>query len=278
MNDLLMTRVASLEAWSETQERRARRSFLWSAVAYGVLVLIVLAYTLIILPILKGLTTPTVLGEQAHAWLLTEVPAQRRALIGYCMDNSPVWSQAGVELVKSAVPALEEHIKAVLETYTSKLADSVKSDLGPALTKAVTARTPELKAKYEELKKTNKGQEVAGTLAALLSQEMDTYLTNDFIVATEKLQNQLRDLATRPESQLTRREEAQRRALSAWTVLSEQGDMGQGMLNELTGKANELFVKYFSKEKKAAPAADAGPGAGVNPPAGAGAEKPAVAP
>jgi hypothetical protein len=259
MNDLLVTRIASLEAWSEKQERRARRGFFWSALVYGLLVVLVTAYTLIILPILKELTTPKALGEQAYGWLQTEVPAQRRALVGYCMDNSPVWSQAGVELVKSAVPALEGHIKAVLDTYSAKLADGLKSDLGPALTKAVVARTPELKAKYEELKKTNKGQEVPATLAALLGQEMDRYLTNDFVVATEKLQNQLQDLATRPESQLTRREEAQRRALSAWTVLSEEGDMGQGVLDELMGKANQLFVKYFSKEAPAAAAEKTAP-------------------
>jgi len=261
MNDLLIARIASLEAWSEKQERRARRSFLWSAVAYGLLVLFVTAYTLIILPILKELTTPTAMGEQAHAWLQTEVPAQRRALVSYCMDNSPAWSQAGVELVKSAGPPLEEHVKGILDTYSTKLADGLKTELGPALTKAVTARTPELKTKYAELKKTNRGQEVPGTLAALLGQEMDKYLTKDFIIATEKLQTQLQDLATRPESQLTRREEAERRALSAWTVLSEQGDMGQGVLNELMGKANELFVKYFSKEEPAAADGKAAPAA-----------------
>ena len=53
MNDLLTARIASLEAWSEQQERRARRSLTWSAVAYGVLVLFVTAYTLIVLPFLK---------------------------------------------------------------------------------------------------------------------------------------------------------------------------------------------------------------------------------
>lgn len=276
MNDLLIARIAALEAWSEKQERRARRSFFWSAVVYGLLVLFVLGYTLIIVPILKELTTPTALGEQAYAWLQTEVPAQRRALVSYCMDSSPAWSQSGVELVKSAVPALEGHIKAVLDTYSTKLADGLKSDLGPALTKAVTARTPELKAKYEELKKTDKGLEVPGTLAALLSQEMDKYLTTDFVIATEKLQTQLQDLATRPESQLTRREEAQRRALSAWTVLSEEGEMGQGFLDELMGKANQLFVRYFSKEERTDAGGKTAPAADPNPPADG--KKPAAAP
>jgi len=251
MSDLL-TRIEALEAWTEKQERRARRGLIWTCVGYSVLVVVVAAYTLIIVPILKELTTPKALGEQAHAWLQTELPAQRRALVSYCLDSSPGWAQAGVELVKSAVPALEDHARAALDVYSGKAADSLKTEFGPALTKAVTARTPELKAKYEELKKTNKGQEVPGTLAALLGAEMDKYLTDEFLLATEKLQTQLRELATRPESQLTRREEAQRRALSAWTVLSEDGKLNQGVLEDLMARGNELFVKYFAKEGQTA--------------------------
>jgi len=252
MNDLLTARIAALEAWSETQESRARRRLRWSSVIYAVLVVLVAGYTMVIVPILKELTTPTALGEQAHAWLQTEVPAQRRALVGYCMDNSPTWAQSGVTLVRNAIPALEGHIRNTLDTYSAKLADRLKSDLGPALTKAVAARAPEFKATYDELKQANKGEEVPGSLAGQLGEEMDKYLTNEFVVVTEKLQTQLQDLATRPEGQLTRREEAQRRALSAWTVLSEEGEMGQGVLDDLMGRANQLFVKYFSEEEPAA--------------------------
>ena len=54
MNDLLTTRIASLEAWAEKQERRARRNFLWSAIIYGVLVLFVVAYTTNILFAKRG--------------------------------------------------------------------------------------------------------------------------------------------------------------------------------------------------------------------------------
>lgn len=247
----LLTRIEALEAWTEKQERRARRGLIWTCVGYGVLVVIVAAYTLIVVPILKELTTPTALGEQAHAWLQTELPAQRGALISYCLENSPMWAQSGVELVKSAVPAFEDHARSALDVYSGKVADGLKTELGPALTRAVTARTPELKAKYEQLKKTNQGQEVPGTLAALLGEEMDKYLTDEFVVATEKLQTQLRDLANRPENQLTRREEAQRRALSAWTVLSEEGKLNEGVLDDLVERGNQLFVKYFSKEGQA---------------------------
>jgi hypothetical protein len=98
-------------------------------------------------------------------------------------------------------------------------------------------------------------------LAALLGEEMDTYLTDDLILAADQLQKQLELLATRPESQLTRREEAQRRALSAWTVLSEQGELGEGVLDDLMEKANQLFIRYFSKEEQgsAAPAVSPSP-------------------
>jgi hypothetical protein len=247
MNDLL-DRVASLETWADTQERRARRGLIWSCWAYGLLVVFVAGYTLVIVPILKEFTTPSALGEQAHAWLLTELPAQRGALVGYCLDNSPVWAQSGVELVKSAVPAVEDRVTAALDVYSGKLADTVKVKLGPALTEAVTARTPELKSRYEELKQANRGQEIPGTLAALLGEEMDRYLTDEFVLAADQLQSQLELLANRPESQLSRREEAQRRALSAWTVLSERGELGEGVLDDLMGKANQLFIRYFSKE------------------------------
>ena len=245
MNDLL-TNIEAIESWAEQQERRARRSVKVSAIIYGILVLLVAGYTLIVVPMLKELTTPAALGEQAYGWLQTELPAQRHALVDYCVANSPMWAESGIGLVKGAVPTLEKHITDTLDTYTESLTEHLQTELVPRLSEAVKKDAPKLKTQYEELRKTNKDQEIPVLLATLLDAEMDKYLNDEFISATEGLQVQLRQLATKPESQLTRREDAQRQALRAWAVLSEHGDVGETLLQDMAEQANDLFIKYFS--------------------------------
>ncbi|MCK5802919.1 MAG: hypothetical protein KAI66_08805 [Lentisphaeria bacterium] len=245
MNNLL-TNIETIEIWAERQERRARRSVMVSAIIYGVLALFVAGYTLIVVPLLKDLTTPTALGEQAHGWLQTELPTQRRALVDYCLTSSPMWAENGMELVKGAVPTLEKHITDTLDSYTERLAGHLRTELVPRLSEAVTRDASKLKTQYEELKKANKDQEIPVLLATLLDAEMDKYLNNEFVTATEGLQVQLRQLATKPESQLTRREDAQRQAIRAWAVLSEHGDVGETLLHDMAEQANDLFIKYFS--------------------------------
>ncbi len=66
------------------------------------------------------------------------------------------------------------------------------------------------------------------------------------LARNEKGYENIRQLATKPEAQLTRREDAQRQAIRAWAVLSEHGDVGETLLHDMAGQANDLFIKYFS--------------------------------
>lgn len=241
-------RIEELESVLDAQLARTRKGLTFTCVANALVIVFVAAYTLFIVPGIKELTTPGALGETANAFLATELPAQRRAFVALFRANSKTWAGELIEVLQGGIPLLENHLEGILDEYAGAVGDALEAKLSPAFRQAITENSPKLRTEYARARKDVGNSDPADAVLALIQVQMSEYLGDDFVREIGKLQQRLDALTTEPIKDLTRKEEAQRRALTSWAVLAERGEVGEAVALPLLEQVRERLAEVLTLE------------------------------
>ena len=232
-------KLAALEAVAAGLEKKLRRKIVSTKVVYGILVVVVACYTTIVARGIKKMTSPEALAEHVRSVVLVTVPERRAALVEQLKGNTDELAKAAVgQIIDGLLPAMEGQVKSFLEQMTEKVAHSVEAQLMPAFSEFIKADGKRLKQDYAELVEEETGEVIVTLFISVIEQELDKYLNDNFIEAVQDLQVKIRDI-TKPGVELTKRQEAQRRALVSWAFLSEHGEMGSSVLLDAMGGLKE---------------------------------------
>lgn len=243
-------KLAALEAVAVGLESKLRRKIVTTIIVYAVLVAVVACYTTIVAGAIKELTSPEALTEHVRSVVSITVPERRSALVEQLKGNTDSMAQAAVrQVIDGVVPAAEAQLKSLLEQLTEKVAHSVEAQLMPAFGDFIKADGKKLKQDYAELVEEETGEVIVTLFISVIEEELDKYLNDHFVEAVQDLQVKIRDI-TKPGVELTKRQDAQRRALVSWAFLSEHGEMGSSVMFDALGGLKER-LSFGADEEEA---------------------------
>ncbi len=232
-------RVEALEQLLAQQEAKLQAKTKTTVIVYAILILIVAAYTTFVAQKLREMTSREAAVELVGSWLSANVPAHRQAITDQLEANSEEYAKAVVRgALDTFLPAAEQQAQVVLVDLTDMLASAVEEQLIPAFSDYIREDTKGLKKQYAELTDKETGVVLARMFVASLEAEMDKWINEEFEERAAELQTKLLELGRKTEG-LTRKEEAQKRALVCWAFLAEHGDTGESLYGDLIEAAGK---------------------------------------
>jgi len=270
--DNVADRIAGLEKLLEEQERSLKGKIKWTVIGYGILVLFVLWYTLLPLPgIQKGkwitaiggiqeFTSPDTFAGYVRSWLTVNLPAQREAAVQQLSENSNVIAKTLVDkTLNEIIPMVEDRTTQVLDDLSDMLAEAVEDQLMPAFAEFIREDAPKLRRDFAELKEDETGKGIVLIFLTVIQQELDKYINDQLEVALGDLQKKLHRL-TKTDASLTKKQDAQRRALMYWAYLADHGEVGKSPYFEIYEKLKGKLEGQLNFKDMDLPFGDAGGG------------------
>jgi len=246
--DNLSARLSSLESLVEARQDEIEKRLRKTVVVYSVLVVLIALYTSFVSSKIAEYLEPQAVSEQFEALMRAQIPVQRMTITLEAEQLSRELIGELSETVLARVPGLESYLVSRLDMMADMLAKEIEVQVMPAFTKFVKEEAPALKQQHKDLADGEAAEGFVLLLTDTIGEEADKYLNDNMIGAVGDLKAQLVRL-TKPGAKLTRKEDAQRRALIYWAYLAENAEMGSTIYHELIQEASRRFEALLKGEE-----------------------------
>lgn len=222
-------KIRALEQLVDERERKLNRKIKTTIVIYAVLVVVVAAYTTIIVPKFKEETSPEKLHEIARGTIGEHITELRIRAADHIREHSADWASLAVRRSIEMIPQLEDPILQLSDDLNDYIAEHIEHVLIPSFTNALKEHAEEIRDRYKEFNDEEKMRGLALIFIEVFEEQMDDYLNDRFTVEVFELQKRLMDFS-RTGGQMTKKQDAQRRLLINWLYIAEVGESGESPL------------------------------------------------
>lgn len=237
----LNDKITALENLLDAREKAIAKKINRTITGFAIAIVLALGYTTWAGNLIVGYLSPKNLSEQIQATMNEQIPQIREAFVKEAKTRAPTYIAQGFDQVIASVPFFEQYLSNSMDDMTNKVAVSIKTELMPAFTKFVKEQAPELKDKYKDLKDEEIGKAVTTIFLSIIEQELDKYFNDKFVTAVENLQKEIAAIR-KPGGSLTRKQDAERRALMHWAYLAERQEIGKSVFYDMLQQAKQRFA------------------------------------
>jgi hypothetical protein len=240
MSKAIEAKLAQLEKQVEADQLALQKKISAAVITYGVLALIVVGTTTFLVAEWKAHTSPEAVAGHVKSFIDGSVSDARKALIDELEKNSEQTAKKAVRWALDQIPKAEAPISEMLDSVSEQVTGKLNEELVPAFAAALKEQTPELRSQYKELTDDDAMLGLAKVMVDVVETEMDKYLNDEFGASVGDLQSRLRQLG-KPRDDLTKREDAERRALVYFSYLAERGEFGSSVFDEFLERMKDDF-------------------------------------
>lgn len=222
----------AVEAYAGSQVKRLRKAIVTTIIVYLALAVIVLGYTSWAIGAIRQATSKEALSDFARAFLLQKLPETREAIMARYKSESGDWAKLIVSECVSKLPLVENTVQLQLETWTNALAEQVERDMLSGFTVFLRESGPDLRERYKDLTDKDAIRGVALIFADMTEQELNKLVNDKFMAAFEEMQQSLQEIS-KPNAQLTKRQDAVRRLIAYAVYLSENDKVREQVFSQI---------------------------------------------
>jgi hypothetical protein len=227
MDAELLKKLEALEKSIVQDKQRAEKSFVTTLVIYGILLIFVIGYTTFLTNSLRATATP----ETVAAFLGSAVEEQIPELKTYIKENAktqaPIWAAKAVDYTIDMIPQLESIAKEQIDVLVTSLINQFRNEYMPDVVKFCRENLDMAFKNADIVSDEEMAKAVSGILVEELEDEVDKLLTDKFFFKMKELRKEIDRIATTPDSNMTRRDLAEKRVLLYWTFLVDHAETGQ---------------------------------------------------
>ena len=238
----LESKIEAIAKQLEERRTKAASTARMTAVVYGILVIFVFAYTNILLKKIEKEATPNQISALVTNQIQGAIPRVNDKIIEFSERQVPEITEKMIQKAHSLVPDAESFIKKQIDTQVAVFIAETKKDLFPEFMNVLKAHSKEIGEHSEVLTDKVATQEIAKTIVEEISQKIDYDVIGDeFFGKFHELRTNLDELATKPVSQLTRKQLAERNAIMNWMYIVKSGESIQNMLGYMVSNVGLTF-------------------------------------
>jgi len=242
-------RVAALDEMLQERTKALQKRIKITIGVYVALALIVVWYTSVVLSTMKELTSRKAVAEHVQSYLREQITPKREELVAQLRENSDELAEQCVgSIVKQVVPQVEEIARFILDELADSVAVAIEKQMMPAFVDFIKQDSDKLKAQYADLQDDEVAKGVVGIFVSVIEEELDKVLDRDFEEKAQELQQRLVLLSRAKKGELTKQQDAQRRALMYWSYLAQHHDPGTSIYYDMLMDVKDRFGVYFGKD------------------------------
>ncbi len=224
MNDLDKKIESLYEKISEKKRKTVRNTRILAAL-YAFLFIFILADTLLVSHLIKKNVTPLNISALAKNKISETTPVLRESAEGILREQTPVMIEKAIDRVYSLLPGMENMATGFVDKKLADLKLRIKAEVLPEYKKVIRENAPAIKEYSEIIGDENAARELSKILVADFEKEIDLKLIeDDFYRQFHDLRLKLDRLATKPQSELTPKEKAQRKLIVGTIYLVDNGE------------------------------------------------------
>jgi hypothetical protein len=225
-----------------------------SSIVYTLLAIFVLIYTSILFVWIKDAVKPDSLSAMLKN-IITDKLEQVHPMLDELADKHAVdLADSAVAAIHEQIPTIETALKDMIKEHSGALVNRIKVELFPQFHEVLKQNSKEIKLAAEALSDENATKELAKILVKNISEEMDIsegLIAADMDAELEKIRQHLESLLTKPASELTAKDAAQKEAIvAALYLFSKDQALGKICKTALDriGYSWEYLLKEFGLE------------------------------
>ena len=225
MNNNINKKLEALEILLDNQQRKYKKSLIATVIGYCILALFVIIYTTFVMSQIKKLATPSTVAELITMQVEKKIPE----LKDFIVANSDKYAQqiAGkaVNHAHSLIPSLGILVKKELDLFSNAIIIELSTKYIPALNEYFAQHQDTVLAHLDALSDEEAAKQLSVILLNTFNQQLDlTTVKLDNSVA--KLQKEINAITNKPDSQLTKKEYAEKKFLTYWMFIVKHGEVG----------------------------------------------------
>ncbi len=210
----LKEKIDSLSKAIETEKTILESKSKWTAIIYGILIVIVLAYTLGLYPAIKNATKPEIVSNIVMQKALLSLPQFQAYLQENAVAESRLLGDNLVLSTHSLLEYLDDEADQYLNTLTDKLLKDVEAKYLPQVHDLIVHS---FKIMANEKDVIGSEKELASTILANdFEKELNVVFDEKFFAKIAKIQKHIVDLLDKDNSELTKQELAEKRIMMCW--------------------------------------------------------------
>ena len=241
-------KIDSLTKKIEEMRDKSQSSTKIASIVYIVLVIFVFAYTSTIMSLVKEKATADSISAQLRLIidrdLLTD--ANRQWVKDKCNEQSPVIAESLVQLAHNQIiPTIEIQLKQLIDTQVDSIIARLEKDVFPEVSKVVQEHAQDLRSHADDITDENIANELAKILANEFDREMGKFINDKLKYRINALRQELDKISSKPYSELTKKEAAERLMIVNWVFLMEHHESPRNLLGEMLKGINDTYQGFL---------------------------------
>jgi hypothetical protein len=229
MNSEINKKLETLEALLDKQQRKYKRSMIAAIICYAVLALFVIIYTTYVMSQIKKLGTPKTVAELITMKVEQKIPVLKDYIASNADMYATLTADRVVNYAHSLMPTLGVLIKEQLNTYSNTILQELSVKYTPALNRYFEKHKDSISANLDALSDEDEAKQLSMILIEIFNRELDCVCIN-LDRSVSDLQKKIDSITKKTESQLTKREYAEKKFLTYWMFIVKHGNMGDSFL------------------------------------------------
>jgi len=251
MNNNNIELIAKVDHLSKVMQERktsAISSTKLYAIIYGVIVLFVFGYTSIIFAKIKEYSTPDNISALVKNKIKDSLPGLNQTLISQAKKNAPIIAEKAVDAVNESIPKIETLVKNIIDQNAKHIILQIKGDMFPKFHKILKDNAKAINDSADALTDEKTAREIAKTLVKEIEREIDYNVVGDeFYKKLDSFRAELEKIATKPVSQLTMKEAAERKIIVNWIYLIKNGETLQSVTSTIVSRCAFIWEDLIGK-------------------------------
>ena len=225
MSNELNNKLENLELILSKQQQKYKRSLRITIICYVILAIFVIAYTTFIMSEIRKLATPKTVAE-----LMTmQVSGRLPELKGYITENADMYASLTadevVNFARSLIPTLGIVVQEQLGIFSNQIKEEMANKYIPALNQYFEEHKDDVLDQIDKLSDEEVAKQLSEILVNTFNEQLDVVSIN-LDGSVNGLQNEINAITQKPDSELTKREYAEKKFLIYWMFIVKYGKVG----------------------------------------------------
>ncbi len=252
-------KLETLSRQLEERKEKALKNARIAAIVFGILVIFVFGYTTFIFNQIEGLTTNESISGLISSKVSDTIPKIHDKIVEYSHQQVPELTEKLIKMAHDNIPTVEDYVKKTIDKQVESFIAETKKDIFPELMEVLRGHSKDFGENAKIFTDETAAKELIKIISSEFEQKIDYDIIGDeFFGKFHDLRRQLDELATKPVSEMTRKEMAERNAVMNWMYLISRGESLQSifavMISNVAHTSKAIFDGSFFTDGGIAPA------------------------
>jgi len=225
MNSEINAKLEALEIILDKQQRKYKKNMIATIICYTVIALFVIIYTTYVMSEIRKLATPETVAELITMQIENKIPELKDYIGANAEMYAALAADEAVNYAHSLIPLLGIFAKEKLDAFSDAIIQELSTKYIPAINKYFVEHKDTVLLHLETLSDEEAAKQLSIILVETFNQELDLVCAG-LDSSVSKLQKEIDAITKKPDSQLTKREYAEKKFLVYWMFIVKHGEMG----------------------------------------------------